>query len=68
MKNTHFSWTINGQITFMNTKITSLSGSHSGFNVSTDDIAGGVAEGRGLSDYPITYLKMDKIYTIESRY
>lgn len=59
IKGDNFSWTLNGQITFIKTKITSLSGSYAGFNVSTDNIRGGVAEGRGLSDYPITYLKVN---------
>lgn len=58
VKGQDFGWTLNGQITFVNTKITSLSGSYAGFSVSTDNIRGGVAEGRGLSDYPITYLKV----------
>lgn len=58
VKNQKFTWTLNGQITFVKTEITSLSGTYAGFQVSTDDIRGGVAEGRGLSDYPITYLKV----------
>src|SRR5699024_948258 len=40
----HFSWVANGQITFIHTEITDLSGTYAGFKVSTDDIRGGVAE------------------------
>ncbi len=59
IKTDNFSWSANGQITFLNTKITNLSGTYAGFKVSTNNIRGGVAEGRGLTDYPITFLKVN---------
>lgn len=59
IKGAHFTWSANGQITFLNTKVTKLSGTYAGNNLSTDNIPGGLAEGRGLSDNPITYLKID---------
>lgn len=52
-----FSWTLNGQITFIKTRVESLSGSYQGHNIITDQIGGSSAVGRGLSSYPITYLK-----------
>lgn len=52
-----FTWSVDGQITVIDTKITNLSGTYSGFDLSTDNVEGGVAEGRGLSNFPITYLK-----------
>jgi len=55
----NFSWSAIGQITFSKTTVTKLSGTYAGYNVSTDNIAGGVAEGRGLTSYPITYLKVN---------
>ncbi len=57
VKTAHFSWNLGGQITFINTKVTSLSGTYAGFNVSTDNIPGGYAQGRGLSSNPITLIK-----------
>lgn len=54
----HFTWTANGQISFVKTRVASLSGTYAGFNLSTNNIPGGVAEGRGLSSDPITYLKV----------
>ena len=53
-----FSWSVDGQLTFIRTKIDQLSGTYSGYDVSTDDIEAGGASGRGLDDYPITYLKV----------
>ncbi|HVZ55773.1 MAG TPA: TonB-dependent receptor [Chitinophagaceae bacterium] len=50
-------WTANGQITFIKTRVTSLSGTYQGYKLSTDQIPGGYATGRGLSSNPITYLK-----------
>ncbi|RFZ90608.1 SusC/RagA family TonB-linked outer membrane protein [Mucilaginibacter conchicola] len=57
VKGTNFSWTMNGQITFNKTKITSLSGSYNGFNLSSDQIISSSASGRGLSSVFLTYLK-----------
>jgi len=53
-----FSWSADGDLSFIKTKIEELSGTYSGYNVSTDDIEAGGAFGRGLDDYPITYLKV----------
>jgi iron complex outermembrane receptor protein len=58
IKNSDFSWNLAGQITFIRTKVTSLAGTYAGFQLSTNNIPGGVAEGRGLSSNPITYLKV----------
>ena len=58
VKGPHFNWSINGQITFNHTKVTSLSGNYDGYPLSTDNIPGGYAQGRGLSSNPITYLKV----------
>ena len=54
----NFTWTIGGQISFVKTTVTSLAGSYDGYKLSTDHVAGGVAEGRGLSSNPITYLQV----------
>ncbi|HLI93307.1 MAG TPA: SusC/RagA family TonB-linked outer membrane protein, partial [Puia sp.] len=54
-----FSWTVGGNISTVNTRVTDLSGTYAGgIKLSTDYIAGGYAEGRGLSSNPITYLKV----------
>lgn len=58
IKNTDFSWSLAGQITFNKTRVTSLSGTYQGFQLSTNNIPGGNAEGRGLSNSPITYLRV----------
>ncbi|HEU5054149.1 MAG TPA: TonB-dependent receptor [Hanamia sp.] len=50
-------WTFGGQITFIKTRVESLSGTYAGYKLSTDQIPGGYAVGRGLSSYPITFLK-----------
>ena len=52
-----FTWTLNGQITFIKTNVESLSGTYQGNQIKTDQISGSSAVGRGLSSYPITYLK-----------
>jgi iron complex outermembrane receptor protein len=54
----NLTWTLGGQISFVKTTVVSLSGTYDGFKLSTDNIPGGVAEGRGLSSNPITYLKV----------
>lgn len=54
----HFTWNAYGQITFIKTRVTSLSGTYAGYKLSTDNIPGGYAEGRGLSSNPITFLKV----------
>ncbi|HWB24117.1 MAG TPA: SusC/RagA family TonB-linked outer membrane protein [Chitinophagaceae bacterium] len=58
IKGRHLGWDVNGQISFIKTKITNLSGTYQGYKVSTDNIPGGYAEGRGLSSNPITFLKV----------
>ena len=57
VKNQKLTWTIGGQITFVRTKVVSLSGKYKGYDLTTDQIPGGYAVGRGLSSNPITYLK-----------
>ena len=56
-----FNWNVNGQISFVKTTITSLSGSYSyagqTFQLNSDQIPVGYAVGRGLSNNPITVLK-----------
>jgi iron complex outermembrane receptor protein len=63
VKQRDITWTLSGQIAFVKTKIVSLSGNYSNstgehFDLSTNNIAGGYAEGRGLSSNPITFLKV----------
>ena len=53
-----FSWSVGGQITFVNTKITSLSGEYAGYKISTDQVPIGYAEGRGYASNAITFLKV----------
>jgi TonB-dependent starch-binding outer membrane protein SusC len=53
-------WNIGGQISTVNTKVTSLSGNWSGNPVASDRIAVGAASGQGLSNNPITYLIVGK--------
>jgi len=53
-----FSWTANGQITFVKTKITSLSGSYRGTPIASDQVPVGYALGRGYQDNSITFLKV----------
>jgi len=49
-------WTIGGQLTLPRTKILNLSGSYNGIPVTASEIPVGVAQGRGLSLLPISYL------------
>src|SRR5699024_2873833 len=51
-----FNWSAMGQITFIDTEIKSLSGSFSGFELSTEEVPAGNAKGRGMNDQ-ITFLK-----------
>lgn len=57
-----FSFTLGGQISSVQTRITSLAGNFSNglsdYSLSTDQVPQGSAEGRGLSGAPITYLKV----------
>jgi iron complex outermembrane receptor protein len=54
-------WTLSGQITFIKTTITSLSGQYSyagqTYQLTASQIPVGYARGRGLSSNPITFLK-----------
>ena len=56
----NLSWSVGGQITTINTKVTSLSGTWNGQKLATDNIAVGSASGRGLSANPITWLVVGK--------
>ncbi len=62
INNKNFTWTAGGNISNVITKITDLSGNYNNgittFNLSTDQIPVGSAQGRGLSTAPITYLKV----------
>ncbi|MBZ5856919.1 SusC/RagA family TonB-linked outer membrane protein [Flavihumibacter profundi] len=60
IRNDKFVWSLGGQITTINTKVTSLSGTWNGQKLSTDNIVAGSASGRGLSANPITYLIVGK--------
>ncbi len=57
----NFKWTAGGQITFVKTTITSLSGQYSyagqTYQLTATQIPVGYAAGRGLSSNPITFLK-----------
>lgn len=53
-----FSWTAGAQITFIRTRITSLSGTYDSTHIATDDVPVGQAEGRGYASNYITYLKV----------
>jgi TonB-linked SusC/RagA family outer membrane protein len=54
----NFTWDGSGQLTFIKTQVTSLSGSYAGNPLSTDNIPGGYAQGRGASSSPLSYLKV----------
>jgi len=62
IRSADFSWTAGGQISSVQTRITSLAGSfgngESVYQLSTDQVSRGSAQGRGLSAAPITYLKV----------
>ncbi|HTI92208.1 MAG TPA: TonB-dependent receptor [Puia sp.] len=55
-----FSWSVGGQITFVRTKITSLSGSYDSTHLTTNNIPVGYAVGRGYDGNAITYLSVGK--------
>lgn len=54
------SWSLGGQITVVRTKITNLSGTYAGNQISTDKIPVGYAKGRGYDGNAITYLTVGK--------
>ncbi|HEY4198500.1 MAG TPA: SusC/RagA family TonB-linked outer membrane protein [Mucilaginibacter sp.] len=58
IKKDKFSWSTSGQITFVKTTITSLSGQYNGTSISTDQVPIGYAQGRGYQDNALTYLKV----------
>ncbi|MEO6290079.1 MAG: TonB-dependent receptor, partial [Ginsengibacter sp.] len=60
VRSNNVAWSLGGQITTINTKITSLSGTWNGQKLSTDNIPVGSASGRGLSSNPITFLIVGK--------
>ena len=53
-----FSWTASGQMTFVKTKVTSLSGSYNGTRIASDLVPVGYALGRGYEGNSITFLKV----------
>ncbi|ULQ53258.1 SusC/RagA family TonB-linked outer membrane protein [Flavihumibacter fluvii] len=60
IRNNDLVWSLGGQITTIDTKVTSLSGTWNGQKLSTDNIPVGSASGRGLSANPITFLVVGK--------
>ncbi len=56
----NITWSVGGQITTINTKVTSLSGTWNGQELASNNIAVGSASGRGLSSNPITFLVVGK--------
>jgi iron complex outermembrane receptor protein len=58
----NFSWTVGGNISTVQTRIVSLSGSYNNgvktYNLSTDNVIQGSALGQGLSTAPLTYYKI----------
>ncbi|MGN6397755.1 MAG: SusC/RagA family TonB-linked outer membrane protein [Mucilaginibacter sp.] len=57
LRGSGLNWNVGGQITFNKTKVVSLSGTYAGFPVVSDQIITDYATGRGLSSYPITFIK-----------
>ncbi len=53
-----FSWSVSGQLTFVRTKITSLSGTYNGTHIASDLVPVGYAMGRGYAQNAITFLKV----------
>lgn len=58
VKEKNVRWNLGGQISFVKTRILSLHGTYNGYDLNTDHIAAGSAQGRGLSNNPITYLQV----------
>lgn len=56
MRSEKVNWSVGGQITTINTKVTSLSGTWNGQELASNNIPVGSASGRGLSSNPITFL------------
>ncbi|MEP6681809.1 MAG: SusC/RagA family TonB-linked outer membrane protein [Parafilimonas sp.] len=53
-----FSWNVSGQITFVKTKVTSLSGTYNGTQIASDLVPVGYANGRGYASNAISFLKV----------
>ena len=53
-----FTWSASGQITFVKTKVTSLSGTYNGTQIASDMVPVGYALGRGYEQNAITFLKV----------
>lgn len=58
IKGKNFNWNLGGQISFVKTRVQSLHGTYSGYDLNTDHIIAGSAQGRGLSNNPLTYLQV----------
>lgn len=58
IKNKDFSWNAGGQLTFIRTRVTNLSGTYNGFKLSTNHIPVGYAIGRGYAQNAITFLQV----------
>jgi TonB-linked SusC/RagA family outer membrane protein len=56
IKGEGLNWTVGGQITFVKTRVLNLSGTYNGIPVAASEIPVGLAQGRGLSSNPITYI------------
>lgn len=58
VQNKRFTWTASAQVTFVKTKVTSLSGTYNGTQISSDLVPVGYALGRGYEGNAITFLKV----------
>ncbi len=58
VRKTDFKWNLGGQISFVKTRVSNLSGTYNGYDLNTDQIIAGSAAGRGLSNAYLTYLKV----------
>lgn len=58
VQNKNFTWSASGQITFIKTKVTNLSGTYNGTPIASDLVPVGYALGRGYEQNSITYLKV----------
>jgi len=58
IQNKKFTWSAAAQITFVKTKVTSLSGSYNGTQIASDRVPVGYALGRGYEGNAITFLKV----------
>lgn len=58
VENKKFTWTVSGQLTFVKTRVTSLSGTYNGTQIASDLVPVGYALGRGYEQNAITFLKV----------